>query len=483
VLPTMRDVWGALTSGGEQLPPFFYLVTRASLGLFGSNHLSIRLPEMLGFWLMSACLLVFVARRATWFAALTAAAFPLVTMAYHYAFEARPYGMVLGFGALALVCWQSAALDRHRVLALAGLAVSLSAALSSHSYGVFLVLPLAVGETVRTLERRRLDLGMWAALALPAVPLALHLPLIRAGAAYSGAFWARPQWINVPDFYDHLLVLAVVPVTAVLVLAAVHAALSPQGARGAGAVPDRTVLLQDVAAAASFVLIPLVSVVLAKVATGAFTHRYAMPAVIGFAVLAGLGVAVAFRRRPFMRLVTVACLGGWFVLAQVRELREPTGFSQPVSRATVDRPAAWLEAHGDAQLPLVIADPHNLVVLSHYGAPEVRSRMVYLADPALALKHLGHNSVERGMLDLLRPWFGMNIVEFEPFMAEHPRVLLYGDFVRLGFLNWMLPELQARGMRIELLERRGDNLLLLASRGRGEGAASTTRTPAVPPTR
>ena len=29
--PTMQDVWGALTAGGEQTPPLFYAMTRASL--------------------------------------------------------------------------------------------------------------------------------------------------------------------------------------------------------------------------------------------------------------------------------------------------------------------------------------------------------------------------------------------------------------------------------------------------------------------
>ena len=98
---------------------------------------------------------------------------------------------------------------------------------------------------------------------------------------------------------------------------------------------------------------------------------------------------------------------------------------------------------------------------------EIKSRIVYLADPELALKHLGHNSVERGMLDLLRPWFRMNVVEFEPYVAAHSRFLVYGDFVRLSFLNWLLPELHARGWRTELLNLGGDDLLLLASRDDG----------------
>jgi hypothetical protein len=190
-----------------------------------------------------------------------------------------------------------------------------------------------------------------------------------------------------------------------------------------------------------------------------------MPAVLGFAVLAGFGTALAFGRHPLMRAVTLACLVGWFALSQARELIEPTGFSLPVSRLTVERPAEWLKAAPGADLPFVVADPHTFAVLSHYGPPELRARMVYLADPDLALKHLGHNSVERGMLDLLRPWFRMNVVEFEPFIADHAQFLVYGDFFRLGFLNWMTPELQQRGIRLELLNRQGDNLFLLASRG------------------
>ena len=105
---------------------------------------------------------------------------------------------------------------------------------------------------------------------------------------------------------------------------------------------------------------------------------------------------------------------------------------------------------------------------------------MYLADPDLALKHLGHNSVERGMLDLLRPWFGMNVVEFEPYMAGHSRFLVYGDFVRLSFLNWLLPELHARGWRTELLNLGGDNMLFLAARDQGATRPARPSRPAGP---
>jgi len=461
-LPSMRDIWAALMARGEQMPPLFYVPTRMVLETLGVGHVTMRLPQMIGFWVMSVCLFVVVRRRCAGSAAVCAAALPLLTMAYIYAFEARPYALVLGAGALALLAWQTATLGRHRAVALTGFGLSLAAAVSMHYYAVLILLPFALGEAVRTLERRRLDVPIWTAMALAILPLAVYLPLIRAGADYAGAFWSPPQWLNVPAFYEDLLAPAVMPALAVLMLAAIRASVAPRRDEAAPAAPF-PLPRHEVAAACGFLLIPFVGVVVAKLATGAFVNRYAIAAVLGLAVLAGAGVAAAFRRHPLMRLAAAACCVGWFLLSQAREWLEPTGHSVPISRATVERPINWVAAVPDRTLPIVVADPHTFTVVWHYD-DAIRPRLVYLADPDLALERLGHNSVERGMLDLVRPWFGMNVLEFEPFIARHERFLVYGDFVRRAFLNWLLPELHARGLRTELLNRSGDDMLLLVSR-------------------
>ena len=88
---------------------------------------------------------------------------------------------------------------------LVGLAVTLAATLCTHYYGVLVILPLALAEAVRGLSRHRVDAPVWAAFAVSGLPLVWHLPLIRAGAAYAGAFWSPPQWVNLPDFYSDLL--------------------------------------------------------------------------------------------------------------------------------------------------------------------------------------------------------------------------------------------------------------------------------------
>jgi hypothetical protein len=468
----MGDVWAALTSRGEQLPPMFYAITRASWQLFGVNQVSVRLPEMFGFWIMCLALYVFVARRTSRLAGVVAATCPLVTQFYYYAFEARPYAIVLGFSALALACWQLATAGDRRAIALPGLAVALAGAMSTHYYSVFVAAALAAGEVVRSLERRRLDVPVWLALGLPALVLIPHLPLIRAAAAYSGAFWAPPQWVNVPDYYLNLLSPAVVPAS-VLALYAVSAASLPGRPRPfvVAARPPR----HELAAVLAFVSIPVVCVVLAKTMTGAFVDRYAIAGVIGCAALVGLGTGMAAAHRPSLPLVAVVCLLSWFVLSSAREYIQPTGFSQPIRQGTVDRPDQWTAAWRGSGLPVVIADPHTFVVLSRYSRPDFRSRIVYLADPDRALKSLGHNSVERGMLDLIGPWFGMRVERYERFLNDHDAFLVYGDFVRLGFLSWILPDLQGRGMRTELLNRAGDNMLLLvyrAARVRPEPDAS-----------
>ena len=107
-VPDLADLWRALQTGADQSPPLAYLLTRASLDLFGTSAVAIRLPEVVGFFVFSVCMYVFVARRTNELYGVIAMLLPSLTAAYYYASEARAYALVLAFGALALVCWQLA---------------------------------------------------------------------------------------------------------------------------------------------------------------------------------------------------------------------------------------------------------------------------------------------------------------------------------------------------------------------------------------
>ena len=76
---------------GDDCPPLFYGLTHACLRLFGENSLASRMPEIMGFWLMCVCLFLFVRRRCAAIYAFLAVLLAVRSLAYAYAYEARPY--------------------------------------------------------------------------------------------------------------------------------------------------------------------------------------------------------------------------------------------------------------------------------------------------------------------------------------------------------------------------------------------------------
>jgi 4-amino-4-deoxy-L-arabinose transferase-like glycosyltransferase len=449
-LPAMTDVWGALMSGGEQLPPFFYLLTRASTALFGLNDFALRLPEMVGFWLMCVCLFFFVARRASNFYALLAAMFPLVTYTYYYAFEARPYGVVLGFSALALLCWQSATINRFRPLSVICLALSLAGALSSHYYGVFAIFPLALGETVRTTVRRRLDVPVWTAFCLAIAPLILHLPLIQQARAYSGGFWSKPQWLDVPNFYIGMFSPTILPMILLLLLSGIYQAVWDDEAPNENrTTPKIAPPIFEVAAAVGFIIIPIICVILGKFVTGGFTDRYAVTAIIGFSVLLSFTAAKLNNNNILIAIVLVVCFVGCFRLLVLKDTWRVDTNSKAMTKVHL------LQSKDVENLPIVAADAHTFIELNYY-APEFSSRVLYLADPEISLRRLKQNSIEKGMVDLLKPWFGLNVADYKSFVAARPRFLLCGD---PHHFSWIVPQLEEDGMQLELKGSDGNIML------------------------
>jgi len=99
-LPGLGDVWRAIADGAEASPPLFAAITRASTGLLGEGLITVRLPAIAGFLIASLAACVFVTRRCGPIYGLVACLLPTATDAYVYAYEARPYGIVLALAAI-----------------------------------------------------------------------------------------------------------------------------------------------------------------------------------------------------------------------------------------------------------------------------------------------------------------------------------------------------------------------------------------------
>jgi len=304
-LPDFAALWLALSRAADIQPPLFYVTTAAAQKLFGSSEVATRLPALAGYLLMTVCLYLFVRRRTNVLFGCVAALFPAVTEAFRYSYEARPYGLLLGFSALALLCWQraiSAGTAGHRKFALAGLWLSVSLAVSFHYYAVLVLIPIAIGEAVRVLRRRALDIPIAVAAGLGGLVVVVYLPLIRAGVAvHSGHPWNTVTPRLIFDAFQFALGPAAVPLAfSFVALYPLHwlDRVAEPSAEGTGLTADET------GACLGFVLLPAFGYLVGRAFTHMLAERYVISLVVGFAVrlraLSGDGRAGA-RRTGFGR--------------------------------------------------------------------------------------------------------------------------------------------------------------------------------------
>ena len=373
---SLNELRTALLTGADQHPPTFYLLSRVAFPLLGQNQLALRIPELCGYWLMSVCLFAIVSRRTDRVYGFIAMLIPLVTATYPYAYEARAYALMAGFTASALLSWQVASEGRRRALGLIGLAASSMLLVSSHYYGLFAIAAVAIGEVTRSSNRRRVDPLVWIAFASAAIPLLALLPFLRSASGWAHGFWARAAWSDVPQFYGFLFQ----PAGAVALLLLLGVALGASMRRSSSALQadgaaESAIPGFEIAAAWAVAALPVIAVVGAKIATGAFTPRYALPAVVGAAALLGFTADRVFRRNAAVAggLVLVLILG--FAVRQLSEVR--------AARATASylaRTSGWLQVAGPPRLPIVAWHSDAFLRLGYYAPPALASRLVYLAD-------------------------------------------------------------------------------------------------------
>lgn len=447
--PSFHELWSVLLTGAEQLPPMFFVITRLFSGLFGMSPLVIRLPEILGFWLMGLSLFWVVRKRSSTVYGLLSMIFPLVTGAFYYSFEARPYGLVLGFAGLAFVCWQAATEREQRKLYLGGLSLSLAGAISCHYYAVLVFIPFLLGECVRTVSRKRIDLAVWVAFLVSLIPLTLCLPLVRAASSYSSHFWARPRWPGMIWFYQSLLGSASPILLGIPILLAIYITVRSNHVVSRRR-PDVIIPLHEVAAGIGFTLIPVLAMILAKTITGAFTDRYAMPAVIGVAVLLSWSLSVLTNRRGELGLLLIILALGTFGVS-LRTTHQQL-LQDRQSRAGMYK---FLQARSAAGIPIIIAAPHLFFELSYRAELEGGRRFVYLADRNLALRYTDTDTVELGLIALKR-WAPLNVQDFQQFCSTHTTFFVFGYPAPFA---WLIPDLVRRGQCVTAIAEHDQQFL------------------------
>jgi hypothetical protein len=446
-LPSMGAIWAGLKQGADLNPPLLYVVTRAASGVFGDGPVATRLPAMIGFLVMSVCLFWFVARRTNALYGFVAMLFPWITGASRYATEARPYGIVMGFSALSLLCWQRACEREHRRWALAGLTASLAGALMSHCYAVLLFAPLALGELTRALRARRVDWPVWLSIAVT-VPLVLtYLPLMHASNGYVlhnakfeprlASIWEFCVMILGPAVWAWLIGFAVV--------------LLPAKRGGENEETAHThIPAHEIAAAAGLVSIPLCALLLALALTHVFETRYGLPAVMGLGILfAFLAYSRTGNRRTTGVLLMGVFLAGFLM----------NSFWAPPDDTTQSLATRGLDPDQvEKDVPFVIGNGTLFLQVDHYARPDLASRLYWLRDPQVSLRYTGSNIFDKNY-PIIRRWFPIkgHIEDYQRFISQHGRFMVFGPMH--DPLDWLIFKLVDDGAQMNLKGQFGDNLL------------------------
>lgn len=438
-LPSVADTWQALTAGFDFNPPLNYMLTRVARAAFdGGDPLAARLPALAGLaLLMTGAFAVLERRVGSWCALAAVAPVLLTNLAIGHATDARPYMLLAGVSAWAVYFRQETATGTSRTWAsLAGLTVTVAAALLLHVWGVLLLTALAVGEVAFIVWNRRVRVGVIVALAVAMPAMAVYVPLVAGaeGLVFNNDVYAPTLAKLAQVFADSrppLRFIGAIAFGAVAVGLWRRRRSGRVERAGSGLTADEWVV------AIVLILSPLVPYVYAMTTESVFMTRYGCLAIVGGVMVAGPVV----RWMALADEVAAAAAAGVAVLSVAvylpARLDRPIPLS-PTAVRSLDSAAAAL----DPTIPILLVNPTDVLPFDAGAGETWLDRTYYIADADLALAYTGTNAIDAGYVRGA-PYLGLRIdrLTIED-LNRAPRVYLLG---RWQALSWVPQYLEAQG--------------------------------------
>ena len=443
--PSLSAMWDRIRTV-DLNPPLSYVLTRVSFAIFGVGTLQCRLPEIAGFGLALVCVFLFVRNRAGNTFGLLAAAMLFGSRAGELVFQARPYGLLLGTSALALLAWQHAGRprDTHHPGADLALFFAVVAMLCTHIFGLFPWLALFVAEVFHCVRQREVAPGRALALTLALPTTLLWLPLLRnhAHSTFPAAF--QPDGSDIFSFYiGHIDRELISIMLAALLLLIFVGRTWLRGSENFALRGWEWVAVEGLLAG------PLLLIGELMLTHGAFFDRYGVTVCLGTACLFALffrwwtgGRAGAALVAVFVvLLVTQRLPDAVNALAEGRILRH----SEPVT-AALDTSLL-----PDATLPLVAASGLTFLEMQQREPKSLLRRTYYLTDPEGA--RLGeHATIFEGLTEEAQIFPVTGHVEtYHQFLVRYPHFYVLGTYDYPE--DWLLRKLQTGGAELEVLGR------------------------------
>jgi hypothetical protein len=447
--PSLRHIWRALADAADTNPPAFYVAARIAHWFVADDHLAHRLPSVAGLALALTCVFLFLSRRVSKLSALVGATFLLVTPLSEYAYEARPYALMIACLAAAMMFWQR--LEDSSWYA-PPLAVALAASVSLHYYAV-LAWPAFVAAEGAVLLRRRFRLHAWSAIVAAAAPFMIFAPLLVTLREFYGEnYWARTSLAQGLVVHDWLFLGQGhwgLTLTAGLSLALVYW-ISGRTYRLAAPVTSATsppvVPTEEYVLVLMVLWMPAIAVTLPLVSGAGLTERHFLPATLGGALAIGLLVA---RLGPAIRAALLVLFMSSYLYSSHHEI----GFAwkgkllEQRRAKTADIERMVTAAPGTDGL-LVVSSALEYLEAAYFAPSQIRSRLHWLADPNAAVRFSGSASPDLALLRL-QHWMPLHVEDYAEFAAKHH------DFVLVGgkgvFSDWWPRRFLHDGHRLQVL--------------------------------
>ena len=428
-------------------PPLYYISARACFHLFHPSSFAVRLPSMIGYFIAVICAYLFMRCRLGPLYGMIAALIVMSAGFNGYAYEARPYAMVLGFLGIAAIGWQGATEEDKTgrwldfvLLGIGGFGMLLSHVLALVAYGAFFF-----AEAIRLAIRRKADWPLWLILIVPLPSCILYFPLIQSHgvSVFPYSFQAphqllnaySPLWANV----DSLLAITMI----------LFASINKKPSLSACLTNRFQLFWPDVALASGLLLVPLEITLVFMRLHSAFFPRYGMPSLLGVAILVPywLGWWTNASRRAALIGAVVFIFGVLPPAAIVQDLRHSMKLKNTDTALSGEVAIPLTKIHSD--LPFVDASGLTFLEMNTRENAGFLSRVYYLEDKQADIQY-AHATIFEIFPALIGKFpISANIASYHAFIEQHPRFIVLGTYNYPE--DWLLRKLLADGATLRFL--------------------------------
>ena len=433
-MPTAAQVWENIRGGSVQMdPPLLHMLDHFLLQTFGDSLLPVRMASIVGYVLMCVSISLLLWRHVPAIYAAAGFFMPYATVLRSRVPDVRPYGMMIGFSAFALLCWDTLndpnTSEKHRRRWRIGLLLSLAAMFSTHFYSILFLAGFGVAELVRLLRRKRPDWALYGTVALAFVPYLIWLPTLLAARRIYMQHYFYP--VNFKNFYDfYAFAMHSLPLAGLLLFLLFAGGLLPGLERRDFkdlSIPYRSLML----ACGGFLLVPLAGYIVGLVATGIFVNYYHVIATFGLIV--GLPLVLC-QLAGGHRVVGLALLMAIFGHGMFVTARGISGFRRTDS--SYPELAALRRLIPEPKPEIVVASPLHFLAFQEFDRKDLENNLIYLYDPAKALAAVGTDTADLCHYYLKQVTSSVRIEAFDPWLAQHPHfyIAVMGDSI--GVQEW-----------------------------------------------